>query len=207
MADALNCRILFFDRHGLPSRQIGTTGNCTANPPKTIGYPNGDTPLPNGHLLISELNGGYVDEVTANGHVVWSVQLPSLSVPSDPQPLPDGTYIAANYASPGAVVRFTSKGKVLWVYRPTSGRGVLDHPSLAAPLPNGLVAVNDDYNHRVVLIDPKTNRIVWQYGVTNVAGSGAGHLSYPDGLDLMLPGNQIPLHVDFASPRVHRGQP
>ena len=29
----------------------------------------------------------------------------------------------------------------------------------------------------------------------------------PDGLDLLFPGSVIPLHVDFASARVHRGQP
>jgi len=37
---------------------------------------------------------------------------------------------------------------------------MLDHPSLAERLPNGLIGVNDDYRHRVVLIDPKTKRIV-----------------------------------------------
>jgi len=138
---------------------------------------------------------------------VWRVQIPALSVPSDPQPLGDGTFLAVDYATPGAVVRFTRTGKVLWEYRPTSGAGELDHPSLGAPLPNGLIAVNDDFNHRVVLIAPKRNRIVWQYGTTNVPGTSRDHLSYPDGLDLLLPGHVVPLHVDFASPRVDAGRP
>ena len=34
---------------------------------------------------------------------------------------------------------------------------MLDHPSLAERLPNGLIGVNDDYRHRVLLIDPVTN--------------------------------------------------
>ena len=34
----------------------------------------------------------------------------------------------------------------------------LDHPSLALPLPNGNVLVDDDYNDQVVVIGPKTNR-------------------------------------------------
>ena len=38
-----------------------------------------------------------------------------------------------------------------------------NHPSLAIMLPNGNIAINDDYNHRVVIVDPK-KRIVWQYG-------------------------------------------
>ena len=52
-------------------------------------------------------------------------------------------------------------------------------------LPNGLVAVNDDARHRVVVIDPKTNAIVWQYGHTDVAGSSAGYLTRPDGMDFL----------------------
>jgi len=206
VSDAKNCRIQFFDASGRPTHQIGTTGVCTHGLPDTVGYPNGDTPLPNGHLLLSEINGSWIDEVTADGHVVWAHQIPGVTTPSDPQRLADGTYLVASYGSPGAVVRFDRSGKVLWLYRPISGPGVLDHPSLAAPLPNGLVAINDDYNHRVVLVDPKTNRIVWQYG-TGTAGASVGQLAYPDGLDLLLPGNVIPLHVDFDSPTVHKGAP
>jgi outer membrane protein assembly factor BamB len=197
---------LFIDANGFPSRQIGRTGDCTPGLPATVGYPNGDTPLPDGNLLISELNGHRVDEVTSKGKVIWSLQVHGVVEPSDPQRLADGTFMVASYAHPGAVVRFDSKGKVLWYYHPTSGNGVLDHPSLAMPLPNGLVAVNDDYHHRVIFIDPKTNKIVWAYG-TGVSGSGPGQLSFPDGIDLMLPGNVLPLHVDFASSEVHKGRP
>jgi hypothetical protein len=206
VADAMNCRILFIGDSGYPTGQIGTNGVCTHGLPDTVGYPNGDTPLPNGHLLLSEINGDWIDEVTQSGHVVWAHHIPGVVTPSDPQRLTDGTFLVASYGSPGAVVRFDRTGKVLWTYRPTSGPGVLDHPSLAAPLPNGLIGVNDDYNHRVVLIDPKTDRIVWQYG-TGVSGSGPGQLSFPDGFDLLLPGNVVPLHVDFASPTVHLGHP
>ena len=206
VADAKNCRILFIDANGFPSRQIGRTGNCAPRLPATVGYPNGDTPLPDGHLLISELYGHRVDEVTRTGKVIWSFQVRGVVEPSDPQRLADGTFMVASYAAPGAVVRFDSKGKVLWYYHPASGPGALDHPSLAVPLPNGLVAVNDDYHHRVVFIDPKTKKIVWSYG-TGVSGSGPGQLSFPDGIDLMLPGDVLPLHVDFASRRVHKGRP
>jgi hypothetical protein len=207
VADALNCRILFFDTRGLPFRQIGQNGNCAPGMPSTVGYPNGDTPLPNGDLLVSELNGSSISEVTARGRMLWTVHIPHLSVPSDPQRLADGTYLAAGYSYPGAVVRFTSSGKVLWTYRPTSGPGVLDHPSLAAALPNGLFAVTDDYNHRIVLIDPRSDKVAWQYGVTNVSGATAGYLNTPDGLDLLLPGGRTPLHVDFRVSVPRRGRP
>ena len=48
-----------------------------------------------------------------------------------------------------------------------------------------MIAANDDYNHRVIVIDPKTKRIVWQYGHTGVLGTGPGYLNKPDGLDLL----------------------
>jgi hypothetical protein len=47
---------------------------------------------------------------------------------------------------------------------------------------------------------------VWQYG-TGTPGSGPGQLAFPDGMDLMLPGNVLPLHVDFASHVVRAGRP
>ena len=31
----------------------------------------------------------------------------------------------------------------------------LDHPSLALPLPNSDIVANDDYNHRVIVVDPQ----------------------------------------------------
>lgn len=199
VADAQNCRILFFGPHGNASRQIGTTANCVHDLPKSVGYPNGDTPLPDGHLLLSELNGGFVDEVTSSGTVVWSVHVRGVAVPSDPQRLTDGTYLMVDYETPGRVVRFDNTGKVLWSFGPPTGPGELRNPSLGAPMPNGMVAVTDDFGNRVVIIDPTTNRIVWQYGVDGLAGTGPDLLRIPDGLDLLLPGGVIPLHVDFAS--------
>jgi hypothetical protein len=65
---------------------------------------------------------------------------------------------------------------------------MLDHPSLATPLPGGLVSVNDDFRHRIVVIDPIGSRIVWQYGTTDVAGRGPGQLDTPDGHEPLPPG-------------------
>ena len=52
-------------------------------------------------------------------------------------------------------------------------------------LPNGMIAVNDDYNHRVVIINPRTNRIVWHYGHLGVPGTARGYLNTPDGFDFV----------------------
>jgi hypothetical protein len=71
---------------------------------------------------------------------------------------------------------------------------MLNHPSLAEQLPNGLIAANDDYRARVVIIDPRTRKIVWQYGHTGEPGTGPGHLRLPDGFDLLAPDGTTPTH-------------
>jgi hypothetical protein len=207
VADALNCRLLFFSARGHASRQIGRTGDCTPHMPGSVGYPNGDTPLPGGDLLMSELMAGTVSRISSTGAVRWSLHVSGAPVPSDPQQVKRGTFLVVDYQTPGRVVEFTRSGHVVWSYGPASGSGMLQHPSLGAPLPNGLVAVCDDYGHRVVLIDPATDRIVWQYGQRNHRGRRPGLLSYPDGLDLLLPGGVTPLHVDFANPNPVPGRP
>ena len=87
----------------------------------------------------------------------------------------------ADYSNPGSVVKVSPAGKLLWRYGPTTGPGRLDHPSLATPLPGGTISINDDFRHRLVIVDPATNKIVWQYGATDVPGRGANHLNGPDG--------------------------
>jgi len=193
VADANNCRVLIISPQSQPVGQIGTTGTCVHHPPTSLGYPNGDTPLQNGNVLISETTGSWISEYTLSGALVWTVHLP-LVYPSDPQQIGPDTYIVADYAKPGAIVEFNRAGHILWEYRVPSGHGMLDHPSLAEVLPSGLICVNDDYRHRVVLIDPKTNTIVWQYGVDDVSGTAPGLLNTPDGFDLLAPDGTTPTH-------------
>ena len=191
VADAKNCRILFIGPRA--TTQIGATRRCAHDPPRSLGYPNGDTPLADGNLLVSEIRGSWIDEITPSGRLVWRTHLP-IAYPSDPQQLGPDLYLVADYARPGGIVEFTREGRIVWVYRPHGGRGMLDHPSLAERLPGGLICVNDDYRHRVVVIDPATRRIVWQYGRTDRAGTAPGMLNTPDGFDLLLAGGSTPTH-------------
>ena len=79
-------------------------------------------------------------------------------------------------------------------YRDASGPGTLDHPSLAELLPSGVFMANDDYNDRMVAIDPATAALVWQYGITGKPGTAPGELNTPDGFDLLLPDGSTPTH-------------
>ena len=105
VADAVNCRVLVINASGTVAHQIGTDGVCVHHPPASIGSPNGDTPLPDGNLLISEINGSWVSEFTRSGKLVWTAQLP-ISYPSDPQQLGPDRYLIADYASRGQILEF-----------------------------------------------------------------------------------------------------
>ena len=183
VADAYNCRILFIRRRRIV-RQLGRTGVCRHDPPRTFGAVNGDTPLADGGVLVSEIQGSWIDDVSRSGKVRWAVQAP-VSYPSDPQPLSGGRILLADYAKPGAAIIMNRHGTVLWRYGPSSGWGALDHPSLAVMLPNGDVAINDDYDHRIVIVDPKTRKIVWQYGHDGRPGTAKNFLNTPDGMDFV----------------------
>lgn len=193
VADDRNCRVLFLSPAGRIERQIGTTGVCYHNPPLSLGSPNGDTPLANGDVLISEINGSWVSEYTAGGRLVWTAHLP-ITYPSDPQQIGPDRYLVADYASPGGLYEFDRSGTILWSYQMAAGPDMLDHPSLAERLPNGYIAVSDDYRHRIVVINPVTETIVWQYGQTDLLGAGSGFLNTPDGFDLLAAGGLTPAH-------------
>jgi hypothetical protein len=186
VADAYNCRILFI-KGGRIVRQYGNSGVCRHEPPRYFGAVNGDTPVPGGGVMISEIPGNWIDEIGPEGKLVFAVRAP-VSYPSDPQPLPGGRILLADYASPGHVLIIDHGGRVLWRYGPSQGYGRMDHPSLAMPLPNGNIAVNDDFRHRVLVIDPRTNTIVWKYGHTDMPGTAPGYLNTPDGMDFVPAG-------------------
>lgn len=182
VADIRNCRVIEIAPSKQIVRQWGATGVCINAAPHDYGSPNGDTPLADGGLLITEIRGSRVVRLSAAGKVIFDIHVP-VRYPSDAHLDAQGNVIVADYSTIGAVVAVTPKGRLLWRYARMSGNGRLNHPSLAVPMLDGTVVVNDDFRARVVVIDPNTMRIVWQYGQTGVPGRGPGRLSDPDGVD------------------------
>ena len=183
VADIQNCRVLRISEARRIVSSYGSPGSCVHDPPRSFHSPNGATPLPDGGTLVTEI-GGWVDRLDARGRLVFSVRTPT-TYPSDAQLLPNGHILVAGFNTPGRVDEITRQGRIVWTYGPPGGPGSLDRPSLAVRWPNGMIAVTDDWHHRIVVIDPRTKRIVWQYGHLGVASSAAGYLSKPDGLDLL----------------------
>jgi DNA-binding beta-propeller fold protein YncE len=187
MADIKNCRVLVIrpPAHH-PLRQLGVTGNCEHELGVAYGSPNGAFPMSNGDTAVTEIDGDWLDVLTPNGRAVAATHPPGFTYPSDTNEVRPGVFLSVDYTNPGAIETFTTAGRLLWRYEPT-GTEALDQPSLALPLSNGDILVNDDKNDRVIVVDPHTNGIVWQYGHKGVPGAGEGFLSNPDGVDLAPP--------------------
>lgn len=188
-ADIENCRLLVLrpPLHS-PERAFGSPAEgCHHAPPVAWGSPNGAFPTSGGGYVVTEINGAWVDGLSAAGQVGWATHPPGVYYPSDTNQVRPGLYVTVGWQSPGILETFDRHGRLHWRYQPRPGDPQLDHPSLALPLPNGDFLVNDDFNDRVIVVDPRTNRIVWQYGHTGVAGSSPGYLDRPDGVDLAPP--------------------
>jgi DNA-binding beta-propeller fold protein YncE len=200
-ADIKNCRLLVLQPPShTPVRQIGATGGCIHDPPQDFGSPNGAFPTSNGDTIVTEISGDWVDVLSPSGRLLHAVHAPGFTYPSDTNELRSGVFLSVDYTTPGAIETFNYRGRLLWRYAP-KGKNALDHPSLAIPLPNGDILANDDSNDRVIVVDPKTNRIVWQYGHTGQPGTRAGFLNIPDGVDLAPPNSLIDGFPQSRAPR------
>jgi outer membrane protein assembly factor BamB len=200
ISDIKNCRIIVVAKgEHTAARSYGRVGSCHHKPPQQFGSPNGAFPLQNGNWLVTEINGDWVSEIAPGGTVLWSTHPPLVAYPSDTNEIGPNRYLTVDYSSPGQVVIFDRSGRTIWRYRPT-GAAALNHPSLAEGLPNGDVLLNDDANHRVIVVDPRTNQVVWQYGVTGQPGSTLGLLNNPDGVDLVPPNSLLTTHAASLQP-------
>ncbi|HLY34317.1 MAG TPA: hypothetical protein VKQ07_07280, partial [Jatrophihabitantaceae bacterium] len=127
-ADIKNCRIVLIQLGARrPARVIGmTTPSCRHAPPQHWGSPNGAFPMRNGHFLVTEINGDWVDEIGLDGHVYWSAHPPGVAYPSDSNEIGPDRYVTVDYSSPGQIVVFDHTGRTLWRFSGT-GRNTLDH--------------------------------------------------------------------------------
>jgi hypothetical protein len=190
-ADIKNCRIVLL-RQGsnTPVRVWGKPYHCHhLAQPFRVASPNGVFPLTDGNFLVTEITHDWVSEIDLFSNpptTLWNVHPYKIHYPSDTNEVRPGVYITVDYWHPGVIEEFDKTGKVLWFYKP-SGSAQLYRPSLAEALPNGDVIATDDYNDRVIIVDPKTDKVVWAYGHRGRTGTAPGYLSQPDGLDLAPP--------------------
>ena len=113
VADIRNCRIVELTHAKQVRRILG--GSCVHDPPRGFASPNGDTPLPDGGILVTEI-GGWIDRLGPDGRLDWSIHSP-VAYPSDAQLLPNGNVLVAAFTDPGKIVEVTRSGRVDVVVR------------------------------------------------------------------------------------------
>ena len=93
---------------------------------------------------------------------------------------PDGNLIVTDGQGQKVVKIDRATKKILWEYghreKPGNAPSYLHAPDLAFQTKEGGILINDGNNRRVIIVDPKTNQIVWQYGHNMAMGSKPGYL-------------------------------
>jgi hypothetical protein len=188
VADEANCRVLLLAPPSTrPTKVLGQAGDCAHDPPSRLSYPDAIFPTRGGKFVVTEST-GWIDLLTKGFALFRALPLHGFSDPFDANEYAAGKLIVTSHSYIGAVEELSTTGAVLWRYGPASGPGRLRDPSLSQGLPNGDVLVCDSGNDRIVVLDPQTNAIVWQYGHTGVAGSRPGYLDSPDSAVLLSSG-------------------
>ena len=184
----MNCRVLVLQPETKTVLdQIGTPGNCTHDPPNAVGSPNGDTPLSDGNLLVSEINGSWVDEYTTRGSLVWDVQLP-IGYPSDPQQIGPDRYLVADYESPGGIVEFNREGQDPLPLPADVGPGEAQPPLIGRASAVRRVPVERRLQRPHGRDRPGNRRAGLAVRRHREPGTAAGLLNTPDGFDILGPG-------------------
>jgi DNA-binding beta-propeller fold protein YncE len=188
VTDQASCRVLVLTPPSrVPTRVFGRTGDCTHNPPVSFAHPDSAFPTDAGGLVVTEPGPGWIDVVSNTGSLSASFAAPKLRLPSDANEYTPGKVIVAGRSDPGAVEELSERGALLWRYAPRRGPAALNRPTLALVLSDGDVLVCDTGNDRVVVIDPTTDRIVWQYGHRGHPGTAPGYLDAPGSAMLVQP--------------------
>ena len=86
---------------------------CVHNPPTSMGSPNGDTPLADGNLLVSEINGSWVTEFL-HRTAVWCGRCTS---PSPIRPIRSRWgRICTSLPTAWKILEFNRSGTILYRY-------------------------------------------------------------------------------------------
>jgi PQQ-like domain len=93
------------------------------------------------------------------------------------------------------------RGRILWQYGQAgitgAGQNELNTPVQSAfmtSFPGHFgphVIITDQGNQRIILVGIFSGRVVWQYGMTGVSGSGAGQLNSPNSAELLENGHVL----------------
>lgn len=172
VVDQGNNRVIEIDRF---SKQIVWSYGPKSGP-GALNNPNSAELLPNGNILIGDENNNRIIEITRDGTIVWQYSQ-GLSGAAFASRLPNGNTLITD-SSHSRVLEVTPDKHIVFEYFTNA-----DATSNSAPLPtnavqlaNGEIMIADQFNDRVLLINPA---LQFQYGTINVTGNGPDQLNGP----------------------------
>jgi hypothetical protein len=166
--------------------QYGTSG-VSGNGPEQLNNPNCALLLQNGHILICDENNNRAIEVTRDGKIVWQYGSgdPTISEPVSgvafASRLQNGHTLITD-SNHARIVEIDQNKRVVWQYftntSPNSNQrgGTGPLPTRAVRLKNGNTLISDQYNHRVIEVNP-AKQIVHTFGKINSLGYNTGNVS------------------------------
>ena len=180
----------------VPTHVYGTTTQaCHHDPPTHFGSPNGAFPMTNGHYLVTEINGDWVDEMDLAGTIYGSWHPPGVAYPSDsneiaPGQVPDRRLLVARADRD---LRRVGQPAVALRARPARPRSTTRRWPCPCP-----TATSSATTTTTTGSSSSTRRRTRSSGSTGCAGSPApprDYLNGVDGLDLAPPYSDLVVHA------------
>ncbi len=139
-------------------------------------------------LWVSDFKGNQIAGYNKSGQLVWEQNMASQPIPPSGYNThteyvtvaPNGNLIVSD--GEGMMVQEIDRSthRLLWQYgikdKQGSAPGLLHQPDKSYKINDHEVVINDGNNRRVIIVDQRTNDIVWQYGETLRMGSQPGLL-------------------------------
>jgi hypothetical protein len=172
VVDQANNRVIEIDRN---SKQIVWSYGPKSGP-GALNNPNSAELLPSGNILIGDENNNRVIEVSRDGTIVWQYNQ-GLSAAAFASRLPNGDTLITDSAH-SRILEVTPNKRIVFAYftNTDAGSNSAPLPTNAVQLADGEIIIADQFNHRVLIVDP---RMGFQYGTINVTGNGPGQLNGP----------------------------
>jgi len=172
VVDQGNNRVIEIDKN---TKQIAWSYSPKSGP-GALNNPNSAELLPNGNILIGDENNNRVIEVTRAGTIVWQYSQ-GLSGAAFASRLPNGDTLITDSAH-SRILEVTQAKKIVFEYFTNSdpGSNSAPLPTNAVQLANGAIIIADQFNNRVLMINPKSQ---FQYGTLNTTGNGPNQLNGP----------------------------
>lgn len=139
-------------------------------------------------LWLSDFRGNRILGLSPDDKIIWEQNMAAEPIPWQSYNVhseyvtvaPNGNLIVAD--GDGMMVQEIDRKthQLLWQYgvrnKQGATNGLIHQPDKSFKINDHEVLINDGNNRRVIIIDQKTNQIVWQYGHTLEMGSAPGWL-------------------------------